>query len=55
MANTPLRREELKKAIGKIKYRKAGGSSGILPEMVKAKIVLFIKLIQVTFSDSGYP
>ena len=54
MANTPLR-EELKKAIGKIKYRKAGGSSGLLPEMVKAKIALFIKLIQVTSSDFEYP
>lgn len=35
MANTPLK-EELEKALGMLKKRKASGSSGILPKMVKA-------------------
>lgn len=35
MADVPSR-EELEEAIGKLKNGKAGGSSGILPEMVKA-------------------
>ena len=35
MADLPTM-EELIKAVGKLKAGKAGGSSGILPEMVKA-------------------
>jgi len=33
---TPPSEEELERAIGKLKCGKAGGESGILPEMVKA-------------------
>ena len=32
----PPSKEELVEAVGKLKSGKAGGSSGILPEMVKA-------------------
>ena len=38
MADTPSR-EKLERAIGKIKNRKAGGSSGILSEMERQLVI----------------
>ena len=60
MAEPPTK-EELVEAVGKLKSGKAGGSSGILPEMVKAAccedefLDLLLDLVHSVWRDSEVP
>ena len=59
--NDPPSQDKLLRAIGKLKNRKAGGSSGILPEMLKAVcceddfLLPFLDLVKDVWREGKVP